>query len=89
MDIQSEKSKEYYEARARAELTQSAAAGNSNTAGLAQREQTSRELLEQAIRHFEHELMGLRELVDALPRKLPREADLALVKMIQRAGYTK
>ena len=59
-----------------------------NTAGLAQREQTSRELLEQAIRHFEHELMGLRELVDALPRKLPREADLALMKMIQRAGYT-
>ena len=61
---------------------------NSPLSGLAQREKTSQELLEQAIRTVEYEVMGLRELLDALPKKLPREADLALAKMIQRAGYT-
>lgn len=61
---------------------------NASLSGLASREKTARELLEQAIRHVEYETLGLRELLDALPSKLPREADQALAKLIQRAGYT-
>ena len=88
MDIQRDMERKNYEAAEKEARAAGGCTGNASPAGLASREKTARDLLEQAIRHVEYETIGLRELLDALPAKLPREADQALAKLIQRAGYT-
>ena len=77
--------KQYHE-KAAAERANRSLAGCEMAAGAAQSEPTARGLLARVIRKGEWEIMEIRCLLDALPQKLPREAESALVKLIQRSG---
>jgi len=85
MDIQSETAKKYYEATA-ADRAAGSLAGNSCLSEPVKREETAREILAREIRMAEYGIMQVRELLDALPQKMPREAEAALVKILRAAG---